>query len=455
MTQLRVTDIDYRADSRQLYEAVGDLPGAIWLDSGRPRSRFGRYDIIAAAPDTTLTTHGLNTRVETGGIGQFCRDDPFELVQSHIDPLHTSVAKDLPFCGGALGYFGYDLSRRLQRLPGTAAEDIDLPDMHIGIYSWALVQDHQQRHTWLLCLPHCSRTRQRDILARVKSGYSFSNQKENSFKINELKSNFNVNSYREKLARIDQYILAGDCYQVNFAQRFSAAFSGSPYAAYSKLRQILPSPYSAFIDLGNKAVLSLSPERFIHLAGRQVETRPIKGTLPRAGNAAEDARNGRRLQASLKDRAENLMIVDLLRNDLGKSCLPGSVRVPELFALESFPNVHHLVSTVTGTLKAQQSALGLLKDCFPGGSITGAPKYRAMEIIEELEATRRSVYCGSIGYISANGNMDTNIAIRTLACDGDQIHCWGGGGIVADSDPDLEYAESLAKIQVLLDGLQH
>ncbi|TQV73525.1 aminodeoxychorismate synthase component I [Exilibacterium tricleocarpae] len=451
MTQLSVTDIDYRPDSRPLFEAVADLPQAVWLDSGRPRSRFGRYDIIAAAPETLLTTRGLCTEVTTASGKHSARDNPFALVQAHLEPLHTSVAKDLPFCGGALGYFGYDLGRRLERLPSLAAADIDLPDMQIGIYNWALVQDHQQRHAWLLCLPDCAPTHRRDILQRVSK--KDTKNVNNFFKIKNLKSNFDVSSYKEKLAKIDAYIHAGDCYQVNFAQRFSADFEGSPYAAYRRLRQVLPSPYSAFMDLGDQAVLCLSPERFIHLAGQQVETRPIKGTLPRGASAAADRANAQRLQASAKDRAENLMIVDLLRNDLGKSCLPGSVRVPELFRLESFPNVHHLVSTVTGTLSSDRSPLALLQHCFPGGSITGAPKLRAMQIIEELEPCRRSIYCGSIGYISANGNMDTNIAIRTLACDGDRIHCWGGGGIVADSEPDLEYAESLAKIQVLLDGL--
>ena len=452
MTQLNVTDIDYQPDSRQLFEAVADLPQATWLDSGRPRSLFGRYDIIAAAPDSLLTTRGLSTAVTSAAGTRHYGDNPFDLVQEQLAPLQTSVAKDLPFCGGALGYFGYDLGRRLERLPQRAVADIDLPEMHIGIYTWALVQDHQQRHAWLLCLPACPPSQQREILRRVtKRTKKIDND---YFKINKLASNINVESYKEKLARIDNYIRAGDCYQVNFAQRFSADFEGSAYAAYRRLREVLPSPYSAFIDLGDQAVLSLSPERFIQLAGRQVETKPIKGTLPRGANAAEDAANARRLQASHKDRAENLMIVDLLRNDLGKSCRPGSVRVPALFALESFPNVHHLVSTVTGTLKNGRSPLQLLQHCFPGGSITGAPKLRAMEIIEELEPCRRSIYCGSVGYISANGNMDTNIAIRTLARDRGRIHCWGGGGIIADSDPDLEYAESLAKIQVILDSLQ-
>ena len=219
------------------------------------------------------------------------------------------------------------------------------------------------------------------------------------------------------------------------------------------LRKALPSPFSAFLSWDDKALLSLSPERFIKASGQQVEAKPIKGTITRGISVKEDQEQAIALMNSSKDRAENLMIVDLLRNDLGKSCEPGSIRVPKLFNLESFANVHHLVSTVTGRIRADVSALDLLKGCFPGGSITGAPKKRAMEIIAELEDVPRTVYCGSIGYISANGRMDTNIAIRTLLAENNKLHCWGGGAIVSDSQADSEYLESLAKVSLLMDTL--
>ncbi|RZK97799.1 MAG: aminodeoxychorismate synthase component I, partial [Pedobacter sp.] len=263
----------------------------------------------------------------------------------------------------------------------------------------------------------------------------------------------NVDDYCLAIQKIQSYILAGDCYQVNFAQRFSTEFEGDTLVAYLQLRDSLPSPFSAYIELASGAILSLSPERFIKLEKNRAETKPIKGTIARGKTPAEDSANANILSGSLKDRAENLMIVDLLRNDLSKTCT--NVKVPELFSLQSFANVHHLVSTVTGTLQQGYTALDLFATSFPGGSITGAPKIRAMEIIEELEPVRRSVYCGSVGYISACGNMDTNIAIRTLVCDQHKIHCWGGGGIVADSKADNEYQESIAKVSVLLETLEH
>jgi len=220
----------------------------------------------------------------------------------------------------------------------------------------------------------------------------------------------------------------------------------------------MPSPYSAYLDWQDKAVICLSPERFLKVARNQVEARPIKGTIARGRSVDEDQDNAVQLLNSGKDRAENLMIVDLLRNDLGTVCQPGSIRVPKLFELESFANVHHLVSTVTGTLRPGQTPLDLLARSFPGGSITGAPKKRAMEIIEETESCRRNLYCGSVGYISATGRMDTNIAIRTLLADNGRLHCWGGGGIVSDSEAESEYRESITKVASLmstLEGLQN
>ena len=221
---------------------------------------------------------------------------------------------------------------------------------------------------------------------------------------------------------------------------------------YKELRKNLPAPYSCYYQLGNtkQAILSFSPERFIKLHGDKVETKPIKGTARRGNDNKSDILQAKGLINSEKNKAENLMIVDLLRNDLGKSCIPGTIKTPKLFELQSFKNVHHLVSTVTGTIRKDQTALSLLRGCFPGGSITGAPKKRAMEIIDELEPCQRSVYCGTIGYISTAGRMDTNIAIRTLVIDGDNIHCWGGGGIVADSNAEDEYQEIFDKIEPLI-----
>ena len=261
--------------------------------------------------------------------------------------------------------------------------------------------------------------------------------------------------YLQCFARIQAYIQAGDCYQVNYAQRFRAGYQGSPWTAYQALRAACPTPFSGYQTLPDGgAIISLSPERFLRISEGQVETRPIKGTRPRHTDAERDKAQADALLGSSKDRAENLMIVDLLRNDLGRSCTVGSVRVPELFALESYPNVHHLVSAVTGELAADKDALDLIAGSFPGGSITGAPKIRAMQIIDELEPTRRALYCGSLLYLDVRGEMDSSIAIRSLLAKDGQISCWGGGGIVADSNGQAEYQESITKVRVLLETLE-
>jgi para-aminobenzoate synthetase component 1 len=433
----------------------------IWLDSGHPKSSYGRFDILSAAPAVILNTRGDVTHIQQGELIETSHQNPFSVLQSYLPAIQTSL-EQVPFCGGALGYFGYDLGRSLERLPNSALKDIDLPDMSVGIYPWAIVQDHHTQQAWLvinkaiasaynfleiesLCQMNAQNPRFHDLKQNLKSD-------SNLFKINSFESNLNVAEYRSAIQKIHSYIAAGDCYQVNFAQRFSAACEGDSFAAYLKLRDSLPSPFSAYMELPQGAILSLSPERFLKLEQNQAETKPIKGTIARGKTPAEDAANAHALVSSLKDRAENLMIVDLLRNDLSKTCT--DIKVPELFSLQSFANVHHLVSTVTGKLKPTKTAVDLLSSSFPGGSITGAPKIRAMEIIEELEPVRRSLYCGSLGYISACGNMDTSIAIRTLIRDKNQIHCWGGGGIVADSEPDREYMETIAKVKVLLDTLE-
>jgi para-aminobenzoate synthetase component 1 len=264
--------------------------------------------------------------------------------------------------------------------------------------------------------------------------------------------------YTEKLSCISSYLQAGDCYQINLAQRFSASYIGDEWQAYQQLRVANHAPFSAFIRLVDSVVMSISPERFLSVNEQVVQTKPIKGTRPRFNDPIQDQQQIESLLNTEKDRAENLMIVDLLRNDLSKHCQPGSVNVPELFKLESFAAVHHLVSTVTGKLKTSSSVMDLLQGAFPGGSITGAPKIRAMQIIDELEPNNRNIYCGSIGYLGILGDMDTNICIRTLLCEKSSeqsnnqqtIHCWAGGGIVLDSNAKDEYQESLDKVSKIL-----
>ncbi len=445
--------VPYFADSAHWYQTLRHLPMPIWLDSGRPHSAYGRYDIIAAAPIRRVETTGEVTRIfQSDGSFQDSAKDPFALIQQQL-PAPVTPLGDIPFCGGALGYIGYDIGRRLEKLPSQAVRDIELPDLCMGIYLWAIVQDHQQEQAWLVHLPEA------EDLPEIHQIIRFHDLKQNlkidefSFEINRFEAEIKAENYARSIRAIQEYIRAGDCYQVNFAQRFSADFSGDPLAAYLALRSALPSPFSGFMELPQGAILSLSPERFIRIdADRRAETQPIKGTIARGADPLSDQMNAATLMNSPKDRAENLMIVDLLRNDLSKHC--STVNVPTLFGLQSFANVHHLVSTITAQLPPEAHAIDILRDCFPGGSITGAPKIRAMEIIEELEPARRSVYCGSLGYISADGQMDTSIAIRTLVCSDGRIHCWGGGGITADSDMEQEYQESITKVRVLMDTLE-
>ena len=456
MHSITIQDLPYRSDSETLFSALRDLPDAIWLDSGKPRSLQGRFDIISASPDALIETRGALSIITDNNGTVSSAEDPFTLVERLLAPLldvDPSMSAH-PFVGGIMGYFGYDLGRRLVEIPDRTKSIADLPDMRIGRYLWSLVINHSAQQTQLFFHELCPEKLSQDIIQRL-SQVDITVPKTH-FRLREpFKPTLSPEQYRQSVASIKRYIDSGDCYQTNFTQHFSTTFDGDPYQAYLVLRDAVPSPYSAFLQWQDKALLSVSPERFVKSSVGNVETKPIKGTLLRGTTVQEDQDNAVALLNSNKDCAENLMIVDLLRNDLGKTCVPGSIRVPKLFALESFPNVHHLVSTVTGLLADQHSVIDLLRGCFPGGSITGAPKKRAMEIIEELEPVKRSVYCGSIGYISATGRMDTNIAIRTMVADANTLHCWGGGGIVADSEAECEYQESINKIKLLLSALEN
>ncbi|MEH8225285.1 aminodeoxychorismate synthase component I [Aeromonas veronii] len=422
------------------------------LESAGPLGADNGFDIITADPLATLETRGEVTTLRVGANISKHHEDPLALLAHTQQQLLGELdlcATHLPFIGGALGLFGYDLGRRFERLPVQAAADIAVPDMAVGIYDWALLRnvatgDWQLVH-WgdeaglakrLAWLEH----------QQTKPAPAFALQ-------GSWRSNMSRAEYGEKFARIQEYLAAGDCYQINLTQRFSAPYQGDEWQAYCLLATANKAPFSAFIRLPDSVLLSLSPERFLLLDGRHIETKPIKGTRPRHPDPATDRQVARELAQADKDRSENLMIVDLLRNDIGRVSRPGSVSVPHLFAVESFPAVHHLVSTIHGELDARWQGVDLLRACFPGGSITGAPKIRAMEIIEELEPQRRNAYCGSIGYLSQHGRMDTSICIRTLIAEAGRLHCWAGGGIIADSDADSEYQETYDKVARILPPL--
>ena len=441
-------ELDYRPDSARWCRNLLSLPWCVYLDSGQ--GRFGgRYDILAADPFITLTTRGEVTEIRSRRGVESSRDDPLKLLARALGDFEPTIG-DLPFSGGAIGCFAYDLGRRFERLPASADSDIAFPDMAVGIYDWAFVVDHLERRRYLVGAGRDDTTRERwsELLCLGESSPA---RPTAAFEvISAVRSNFEREAYARAFAAVQDHIRRGDCYQVNLAQRFVATVSGDAWNAYEVLRTVSPAPFSAFMRTPHGEILSSSPERFLHVRDGRVETRPIKGTRARSKDAARDRQMRQALADSAKDRAENVMIVDLLRNDLGKVCEPGSVAVEKLFDIESFSHVHHMVSTVTGRLAPGRHPLDLLRACFPGGSVTGAPKVRAMQIIDELEPHRRNVYCGGIGYLGFNGRMDLNVAIRTLLREGDAIYAWAGGGIVADSDVDAEYQESLDKAEGLL-----
>lgn len=443
--------LPYNKNCSRLFAAVRDEPWAMWLDSCNQGGELGRYDIMVARPHTTLVTRGESTEINGDGELTHSSDDPFSLLRAQLK--FSDYPMVAPFSGGAVGYFAYDLARRIEVLPSLADDDLAMPEMVVGIYDWALVCDHQQQQCQLLSSGlHPSTTELWPQLVALfdgaASGDSVSDEPFNA--CGSVTSNMSPERYEKGFTRIQHYLAEGDCYQVNFAQRFSVPVSGSPWAGYLKLRHNNPAPFAAYLNTPYGQILSSSPERFLKVDGGQVETRPIKGTRPRNDDPAKDQAMVEQLRHSAKDRAENLMIVDLLRNDLGKCCRPGSIRVPQLFAIEHYATVHHLVSVIEGELAAGEDAISLLRHCFPGGSITGAPKLRAMQIIEELEPQRRGLYCGSIGYIGHDGRMDSNIAIRSAVHR--QGHCYfsAGGGIVRDSLCAAEYQETYDKAAGLL-----
>ena len=441
-----------------IFAHFADKPWAMFLDSADSQRQDGRFDIMVANPISTITTMGSTSSVwqQDTDQNQESSLNPLSLVQSLLEKYlpssqvtYTHNTK-LPFMAGALGLFGYDLGKRFERLPNKNADEYSTPDMAVGIYAWSIIKDNINQQFYLCYLdqyPHPTITDIQQLVDCDNTTLSFS-------LTSQWQANMSQDQYTQKLSCISSYLQAGDCYQINLAQRFSAHYIGDEWQAYQRLRVANHAPFSAFIRLADNVVMSISPERFLSVNERMVQTNPIKGTRPRNNDAEQDQQQIESLLSSEKDRAENLMIVDLLRNDLSKHCQPGSVNVPDLFKLESYAAVHHLVSTVTGKLKTTSSPIDLLQGAFPGGSITGAPKIRAMQIIDELEPNNRNIYCGSIGYLGVLGDMDTNICIRTLLCEQSNnqqiMHCWAGGGIVLDSNAKDEYQESLDKVSKIL-----
>ncbi|MEM9469442.1 MAG: anthranilate synthase component I family protein [Pseudomonadota bacterium] len=416
----------------QAFQALADRPYTLFFDSNRPSHPCSEWSFICWDPIETIQTKNGVIFLDNKKVGE---TDFFKFLQSRLD-LHSidETIRNILFQGGLAGYFGYDLGRQLEDIPNKTEDDLNLPDAALGIYTNVLAFDHTNKKAWKIGDTPIPTPSKNDNAANTELVWD---------------KKTNDPDYLNNIKRVIDYIHKGEVYQVNLSRRFDTNLPNnfSPTAHYIKLRETNSAPFSAYMNFGDFQLSSSSPERFIQCKDNQVETRPIKGTL-------SDDQNPLKLLNSQKDRAENLMIVDLLRNDISKACIEHSVQVPELFKIETFEGLHHMVSTVTGRLKDNETALSLLKQCFPGGSITGAPKIRAMEIIEELEPTRRSSYCGAMGYIGFDGNMDTNIIIRTLIYKDGKAYLQTGSGIVSDSKLETELQEGLDKAQKIFESFK-
>jgi para-aminobenzoate synthetase component 1 len=431
--------------------------GAPGAEAGRGE-RFG----FTALATETVALAGSDVYADKAALARtadFMENQLARLTKDQLLHTHEPTSKTTPWLtGGWLGFASYELGYRHLKMPTTAPAGADrnpLPAMQAGLYLWMASCDRQSGQHYLWVHPQCA-TATRAQLANWQQQNPASPLPEQHWRMTQaFAPRQSAADFMAGVERVKEYIVAGDCYQANLSQQFSGRFRGDPWRAYQALANAHPTPYGAFVRLGDQAVVSASPERFLQISGDTVRTSPIKGTRPRGKDAEQDRALAQELLDSEKDRAENLMIVDLLRNDLGLNAATGSVRVDQLFALESYRNVHHLVSHIRATLAPGVLPLRAFFDAFPGGSITGAPKIRAMEIIQELEPHWRGPYCGSVFHRNFDGQLDSSIAIRTLVCDNTgAIHCWGGGGIISDSEAESEYQETLTKVKPLMDCLE-
>ena len=453
-----------------VFELFYREPHSSFLDGGMDPQRLGRYSFIGIDPFLAVRSRGNSITIIKEDEQRIEQGNPFDMLGGLLGTykLDCPPKPPVPFLGGAIGYLGYDLCHFIEHLPTTAVDDLQFPESYFVFYDTVIAFDNLKNKTYIVStgFPELEEN-QRLKRARLRidetrkrlyspdkviSGTGFRSIEGNSEAL--LKSNFTPEDYMRAVEKAREYIIAGDIYQVNLSQRFETDLTVSTYQLYRRLRQINPAPFASYLNFDGITIVGASPERFLRVDGDFVETRPIKGTKPRGKDPVQDSILARELLDSIKDRAENVMIVDLERNDIGKVCRYGSVKVTELAILETFPTVFHLTSTVVGRLRPEVDRIDLFKATFPGGSITGAPKVRSMEIIDELEPTRRSVYTGAIGYLSFENNLDLNIVIRTFLIKGNKAYFQVGGGIVYDSEPEAEYQETLDKAKALIQALR-
>jgi len=439
----------------EIFRIFSDDEQPVFLDSGEDYENLGQYSIISSKPFLKLKSKNnkvfLNDEMISGEM-----ENPLELLKAYFNKFKRNYHRELPFIGGALGHFSYDLCHHFEELPKSTIDDTDLYDLNIGLYNGAIIYNHETKEYFVTDAevnPNGD-VRVTELISRIESEKMNQLSESKPFNGIDIKSNMTKDRYIESIGKIKKYIKAGDIYQVNMTQRFETKLRKSPLKLYSDLRKVNSAPFSAYLGYKDYQLLSSSPERFVKLRDGKLSTRPIKGTRPRGKTKEEDDILKNELMASEKDRAELLMIVDLERNDFSKVAKTGTVKVPELFVIEKYPTVFHLVSKVTCQLDEKYDAFDCIKNIFPGGSITGAPKIRAMEIIDELEPTQRNVYTGAIGYIDFNGDMDLSIVIRTMLLKDKTVYFQVGGGIVWDSNAEDEFQESLDKGKALVEAIK-
>ena len=452
-------------DAAWCFEAFAAKPFSFYLDSGMDPQKLGRYSFMGSDPFLVMRSRGDEITLIKDGVEEVRRGNPFDMLGELLAKYSLDGSKaGIPFTGGAVGYFSYDLCHFIERLPNSAVDDLQLPECYLGFYDAIVAFDHKENKAYLVSTGfpeleegkrhHRAEERVNELRSLVLLSPPPHEIKETpSGKGIVLKANFSHEGYLKAVATAREYICAGDIFQVNLSQRLEVDMNTTPYELYKRLRKINPAPFANYFNFDGVSIVGASPERFLKLRGDWVETRPIKGTKPRGKTPEEDKALAESLLKSAKDRAENIMIVDLERNDIGRVCRYGTVKVTELAILETYPTVFHLTSTVVGQVREGKSRIDLLKATFPGGSITGAPKVRAMEIIDELEPTRRSVYTGSLGYLSFGGDMDLDIVIRTIIVKDGRAYFQVGGAIVYDSEPEAEYIETLDKGKALIQAL--
>ena len=443
---IKIREVKINFNPLEVYNVFKDEVDTILLDSSKEDKNLSKFSFIGLNPFMTFEARGNTTLIDNVEVS----GDPFSVLEELIKKYKISeeIYSDIPLIAGAIGYISYDVCRILEDIPDTSKEDFNISDIKFIFYNNIIIFDLHNNRQYITSLN--GREEEIDL---ILDKISYSVKIEES-KVEEVKkdfvSNFNKTDYKSAITKLKNYIISGDVYIANMTQRFYTESSENSFEIYKKLRSINKAPFSAYMNFDDFQVISSSPERFLEVNNRKVVTRPIKGTRPRGKTKEEDEKNSLELLNSEKDKAELLMVVDLERNDLSKVCKPHSVKVTELFKLETYATVFHLVSTVEGELRDEVSAIKCIKECFPGGSITGTPKIRAMEIIEELEALKRNIYTGSIGYFDFRGNADFNIAIRTIIKKDNKAYFGVGGGITYDSNEEDEYNETLDKAKALM-----